>query len=323
MLANKKLIGLAAFLAIIMSAILSYFRGPAPAFGPLTPEAVRSNIQGKEFLIVGGTKGIGAALGRKLVENGAKVTVAGRSKSEETPSGANFIKYDASLVTNSRDLVVNQLKGKKFDTVVFTVGIITRPELTRTAEGIEEDLAVSYLSRFVIGNEMVKVGALDGRKRVFVMGFPGDDLKPVDIDDLNFEQIPYKQWGAHMNTVVMNEALVYSMAKRHPDVHVYGLNPGLIQTGIRDNFHGGPSSYAGKVVEALIGLTMPTVDQYADRVLLPLMASPDIQSKSGICYSKTGAELKPANWAGTAFNQEKAWEKSLALVNKVIHDVVY
>ena len=38
---------------------------------------------------------------------------------------------------------------------------------------------------------------------------------------------------AHLNTVVFNEALVYSFAKEAPEVVVLGVGPGLIATDIR------------------------------------------------------------------------------------------
>jgi len=302
---------------------MSWFQSPSLAVSPLTAEALRSEVEGKAFLIVGGTKGIGAALARLLVNNGAQVTVSGRTKSDETPNEAEFIKCDVSTVANCRGLVQVQLKGRKFDTVVFTVGIISRSTLTRTADDIEEDLAVSYLSRFIITNELIKVDALEGRKRVYIYGYPGQNIKPHEIEDLNFERVPYKQWTAHMNTVVLNEALVYSLAQKYPDLRVYGLNPGLIQTGIRDNFHGGETSMMGRVTETLISWFNPTTDQYAANVLLPLVASPELQTKTGICFTKHGSEITGPAWGRDAENNQTAWKQSQALLAKVAKDAVY
>jgi len=303
--------------AATMTSFLSSFFGGKTAVAPLSQTALTSQIEGKSFLVVGGTKGIGAAVSRALLERGAQVTIAGRSKCEETPDKAQFIQADVGTVKAARALVREDLKGRKFDTVIFTVGIITRSKLTRTSDGIEEDLAVSYLSRFVIANELILADTLEGRKRMYIWGYPGQNIEPTDITDINFERTPYAQWGGHMNTVLFNEALVYELAHRHSDLHVFGLNPGLIRTGIRDNVHGGESSIKGKIVETLIGLTMQSVDQYVATTVLPLLASPELEKKTAVCFSKKGEELPIAPWLQDASNREKVWEASQALVSKV------
>ncbi|HYE71970.1 MAG TPA: SDR family NAD(P)-dependent oxidoreductase, partial [Blastocatellia bacterium] len=294
---NRRLAIIIALIATIMAFLRNWFREPVLAFDRMTAEDYKREAAGKWFLIVGGTKGIGAGLARALVVNGAKVVVAGRSKNEETPENAEFIQYDASSLKNGIEFA-NSLKGRKFDTVVFAVGIITRSTLTRTAEGIEEDLAVSYLSRFVIANELIRNGNLEGRKRLYIFGYPGEDTKPIDIDDLNFDKSPsqYSQMPAHLNTVVLNEALSYELARRHPDLRVYGLNPGLIKTAIRDNVHGGDSSFLGRSIETLIGLFNPNVEQYVERSLLALVLAPNLQEKSGISFSRKGEVLDRSKW---------------------------
>jgi NAD(P)-dependent dehydrogenase (short-subunit alcohol dehydrogenase family) len=308
-----------ALLAIIMASFLFGRRDPSLVTIEALPEAdLVKQLKDKQFLIVGGTKGIGAALAKSLTDRGALVTVAGRSKSEETPEKAEFIKADVSSMKNAQELVQSQLKGRKFDTVVMTVGIITRSTLTRTPEGIEEDLAVSYLSRFVVLNELIKAKAIEGRKRVFIMGYPGEDITPTSVEDMNFETTPYKQFPAHFNTVSFNEALVHELARRNTDLHVFGLNPGLIRTGIRDNVHGGESSILGRVLETLIGWTNMNTDKYAERTLIPIMASPVLDTKTGTSFSKKGVEIAPAKWVATPGNPEKAWEASQALLNKVV-----
>ena len=288
----------------------------------LVEQDLVQHVKGKRFLIVGGTKGIGAALGTSLVKRGAHVVVSGRSKSEETPEGAEFIQNDVSSLANAQSLVRKDLHGQTFDTVVMTVGIITRSKLTRTAEGIEEDLAVSYMSRFVILNELIKARAIDGRKRVFIMGYPGQNMEPTNINDINFDTTPYKQLAAHMNTVLFNEALVYELAQKHTDLHVFGLNPGLIRTKIRDNVHGGDSSWMGMVVEKLIDWLNPSTTTYAEHGLINLMASPLLDSITAKSFSRDLVELPPGPWVADRINREKAWKATQELILKQVPDSI-
>lgn len=78
-------------------------------------------------------------------------------------------------------------------------------------------------------------GAIKGR--VFVMGFPGEELEVKNWNTQDPEK--YGVMEQHMNTVVANEALVVGYRARFPAVEIYGLNPGMVQTGIRSNVYTG------------------------------------------------------------------------------------
>ena len=308
------------FLIILVGGLVYYKQSQVkpPAVAILSEAELKQNLQGKEILVVGGTKGIGYAVVEGLAKRGSKVTFTGRTAPKHVPNGARFVKNDVSSAKAARDLVQKDLKGLTFDTVVLCVGIISRPNLTRTSEGIEEDLAVSYLSRFVISNELIKANALVGRKRVYIMGFPGEAVEPTDIEDINFERTEYKQWPAHMNTVILNEALVHELARRHPDLHVFGLNPGIIQTEIRDNFHGGKQSVLGNVLETIIGLAFKSAEQYVERYLIHLISSPELSKKSAICFNHGAALVGIGPWMSDSTNRLKAWESSNHIVSKVL-----
>ncbi len=51
-------------------------------------------FKGKKVLVTGGSRGIGAAVAQRLIDGGAKVVVTARSRHEQTPKGATFIKGD-------------------------------------------------------------------------------------------------------------------------------------------------------------------------------------------------------------------------------------
>jgi len=285
----------------------------------LSDEEITANVSGKDFLITGGTKGLGAGAAKGLAKHGAKVVVVGRTTPKELLEipGISFIQADLGTVRGTIELA-RQLKGRTFDTAVLSTGIITRSTLTRTSEGLEEDLAISYLSRFVLINEMIKANMLVGRKRIYVFGYPGNNLKPTSVEDMNFESVKYTQIPAHMNTVVFNESLVHETARRFPEYHVYGLNPGWIQTGIRDNFHGGEGTILGKTAEAVIGFFNWSVDDYVENSLIHLLASETLANKNGVSFSQKGFDLEPRGWAKDETNRKAVWENSAKLVEKTL-----
>ncbi len=241
-------------------------------------------LTGLNVAVIGGTGGIGRALSHQLAASGAKVLVVGQTFRDQQVPRISFMKADLSLMRDA-ERIGRELPAGNIDIVVFTTGIMAGPKREVTGEGIERDLAVSYLSRLVILNEIApRLGKdrvrADLRPRAFVMGFPGTDQK-ANVDDLNSER-SYKRFAAHSNTVAGNEVLVLDAARRFPDVDVFGLNPGFVKTNIRANLLGSRMLFA--VVERLTSFMMVEPDIYAER-LVPLLVSPDLNGRSGAMFN--------------------------------------
>ena len=128
------------------------------------------------------------------------------------------------------------------------------------------------------------------KPRVFVMGYPGTGQAGM-LDNLNGET-SYSAMPVHMNTVAGNEMLVLDTAKRCPNVNVFGLNPGLLETEIRNNFLG-EGTLRSRFVEWMIGLVNPSVETYAER-LTPLLVSPDLEAHSGAMFDQKGNAILPS-----------------------------
>lgn len=257
---------------------------------PLQPDAVR----GSQVAIVGGTGGIGRALARQLASHGAQVIVVGQTFRDAEVPNISFIRADLSLMSEARR-VARLLPAETLDLVIFTTGIFAAPQRQATAEGLERDMAVSYLSRLVILQEIApRLGAQrsagQAKPRVFVMGYPGSGQAGT-LGDLNAERA-YRAMAVHMNTVAGNEMLVLDSARRHQHFHVYGLNPGLIKTDIRGNFLGG-NKFVFALLEGLIGLMTPTADDYARRIL-PLLCAPELETRSGALFNSKAQAVLPS-----------------------------
>jgi NAD(P)-dependent dehydrogenase (short-subunit alcohol dehydrogenase family) len=244
--------------------------------------------------IVGGTGGLGRALARFMASRGASVTVVGQTFRDADVRGLEFVKADLSRMREA-ERVAKELPAGELDLLVFTTGIFAAPKREETVEGIERDMAVSYLSRLVLLRELApRLGtvrrAATTKPRVFVMGYPGTGQAGT-LGDLNAEK-SYSAMTVHMNTVAGNEMLVLDAAKRYPNVNVYGLNPGLIKTNIRDNFLG-KGSLKSRLAEWLIGLLTPTPEDYARR-LTPLLVSPDLEPHTGALFDQKGFAIQPS-----------------------------
>jgi hypothetical protein len=203
------------------------------------------------------------------------------------------MKADLGLMTEARR-VGDALPAERLDIVVFTTGTMAGPKREVTSEGLERDLAISYLSRFVILNRIAPRlgrGRPDAvvRPRVFVMGFPGSGQKAV-VDDLNSET-KYGRIKAHSNTVAGNEVLVLDAAKRFRHVDFFGLNPGFVKTDIRGNLFGSRKLLA--VIEWLTSFMTIEPETYAER-LAPLLVSPSLNNRSGTMFNNLAEAILPS-----------------------------
>ncbi|BBO04018.1 MULTISPECIES: SDR family NAD(P)-dependent oxidoreductase [Bradyrhizobium] len=248
------------------------------------PSLESLRLDGLNVAVIGGTGGIGRAFSHQLAARGANVLVVGQTFRDQDMPRITFMKADLSSMRDARR-IGSALPAGKMDIVVFTTGIMAGPKREVTGEGIERDLAVSYLSRRVILNEIApRLGKdrarADLRPRMFVMGFPGTEQR-ANVDDLNSER-SYKRFAAHSNTVAGNEVLVIEAAGRFPDVDVFGLNPGFVKTNIRANLLGSRALFA--VVEWLTSFMMVEPNAYAER-LVPLLVSRDLNGRSGAMFN--------------------------------------
>jgi NAD(P)-dependent dehydrogenase (short-subunit alcohol dehydrogenase family) len=252
------------------------------------------DLKGMKVAIVGGTGGIGRAFSRFMASRGASVVVVGQTFRDSDVQGIEFIKADLSLMREAQR-VAALLPAENLDLLVFTSGIMAGPKREETAEGIERDMAVSYLSRLVIVREIgPRLGmnrpAAPIKPRVFIMGFPGTG-QAGKLDDLNAEK-SNSRWAVHMNTVAGNEMLVLDTAKRYSNASFFGLNPGLIKTDIRSNFLGA-NTLRYRFIEWMIGLMSPSAETYAER-LTPLLVSPDLEGHSGAMFDRKGFAILPS-----------------------------
>jgi NAD(P)-dependent dehydrogenase (short-subunit alcohol dehydrogenase family) len=280
--------------------------------------AAKLDLNGRGAAVVGGTGGIGRAIARRMATVGARVLVVGQTFRDQAASGLSFVNADLSLMAEARR--VGRALSADLDVVVLTTGIMAGPTREETSEGLERDLAVSYLSRLVIVRELAqRLG--DGRRqsgrrpRVFIMGMPGTDAKPL-VGDLNAEN-GYSPMAVHMNTVAGNEALVLDSARRYPEVDFYGLNPGLIKTNIRSNMLG-QGSWKHRTTEWLVGRLTMSAEQYAEGIV-PLLFAPELDGHSGAMFNQKGIAIHSSR-SLTSDSVRGLTAKAEALIHEALRD---
>lgn len=282
-------------------------------------EDLKAVASRRVVLVVGGTKGLGRAIGERLAQLGANVTVVGRTFEPISGSTVKFEKADLGLMSVCDSLFTEHAVlaplVKKADDIIFTVGIITASTRQETAEGLEADLAISALSRLVLLDRLAQLHQAGKTKsviRTWVMGYPGQKMEPRDLDDLNAVR-EYKQWPQHMVTVIINEALVHAHAARF---RTFGLNPGLVATGIRDNLHN--RNFVGRMLEGAISLFGTSAEQYGG-LTARLVLAPEVENGglTGMSFDSKAKPLKPNPWF-TPANLSALLAKCDELVSSVL-----
>ena len=252
------------------------------------------DLTSKTMAVIGGTNGIGRALAQQALARGAEVTVVGRTLRDTISPRLTFVEADLSSMREAAR-VGAQLPAEDYDVVAFTTGIIAAKKREETREGIERDLAVSYLNRLAILQQVShRLGTARPssapRARVFVMGSPGNGMLG-DADDLNGLH-NYSAMKVHGNTIAGNEILALGANGRFPGPAFFGLRAGMVRTGIRSNFLG-EGSLTHRVFETVVGILGQSADSYAKR-MVPILFAADLEGKSSVLFSEKAQPILPS-----------------------------
>jgi NAD(P)-dependent dehydrogenase (short-subunit alcohol dehydrogenase family) len=71
---------------------------------------IPDEFAGRRALVTGGSKGIGAAVARRLLEGGATVVTSARTPADDIPNGSEFIRGDVSSEAGAQELVLQAVR---------------------------------------------------------------------------------------------------------------------------------------------------------------------------------------------------------------------
>ncbi|MGA7399748.1 MAG: SDR family NAD(P)-dependent oxidoreductase [Candidatus Sulfotelmatobacter sp.] len=201
------------------------------------------NLKGKRILVTGVSAGLGVETARSLAAHGAQVVGAARDLNK-AKAATEQLRDDAGANGGSFELVELDLanlksvracadrflaKGEPFDVVIANAGVMATP-FGHTADGFETQFGTNHLGHFVLVNRIAFLIRNGGR--VINLSSAGHRYANVDLDDPNFERMPYDPLVAYGRSKTANILFAVAFDKRHRDrgVRAAAVHPGGIQT---------------------------------------------------------------------------------------------
>jgi NAD(P)-dependent dehydrogenase (short-subunit alcohol dehydrogenase family) len=201
------------------------------------------NLGSKRILVTGVSAGIGVETARSLAAHGAQVVGAARdlAKAEAATTevrraaaanGGSFelVELDLANLKSVRACTDKLLaKNEPFDVVIANAGIMGTP-FSLTMDGFESQFGTNHLGHFVFVNRIVPLIPKGGR--LINLSSAGHRYSNVDLDDPNFERMPYDPFVAYGRSKTANILFVVAFDQRHRNrgVRAAAVHPGVIQT---------------------------------------------------------------------------------------------
>jgi NAD(P)-dependent dehydrogenase (short-subunit alcohol dehydrogenase family) len=201
-------------------------------------------MKGRVCVVTGATAGIGRATAEELARRGATVVVLGR-----TPEQAEQARAEISGATanESVDAVAADLGSQQqvrraaaeivarhpeVHVLINNAGVFP-PARVATEDGVEQALAVNYLSHFLLTQALLGALAAGAPSRVINVASKVQGAK-LDFDDLMFERRKYSTMRAVSASKLAQIYFTKELAERLDgrDITANALHPGLSKTAI-------------------------------------------------------------------------------------------
>ncbi len=210
--------------------------GPKPRIGKGV------DLTGRTYVVTGGNTGIGFETCRGLLRRGATVIVMCRSlergqKALDQMGGggrANLVLCDLCSLKSVRE-AADSVKGP-VHVLILNAGVMMG-EKKETEDGIETTMAANHLGHFLLTNLLLEKMSNQDPRVVILSSSTHFMAKRMHHDDLNCNARPYSLFGAYSQSKLANLLFAKELSRRLPELKVYCVHPGLVQTEVARNMH--------------------------------------------------------------------------------------
>ncbi|RSL39979.1 hypothetical protein CEP53_013670 [Fusarium sp. AF-6] len=299
-------------------------------------------LEGKVFVVTGGTSGIGYQIARAIHATGADLYITGRDsqKGESVaaelaedgrPGRVSFVKTELDSLESVRNGAAEILEhsGGKVNVLINNAGIMMCP-YGKTKDGFESQFGVNHLGHFQLffklKSALLSSATPEYASRVINLTSSGHRLGPLGTNDYNItkDYTPFKGYGASKtaNIYFSNEI---ECRYGSQNLHAYSTHPGMTNTNIGQYL----DPETAKAFSTFPGAKQITKEA-AQGAAVPVLAalSQELEGKGGLyledCKQSGQAEgANPiehpygyASWVEDEDSQRKLWIDSVALIGE-------
>ena len=205
---------------------------------------------GRTALITGGNSGIGLETARALARHGARVILAGRSKTKldraadavrATAPGArtDTLLLDLSDLSSVREAAIRIAETETVDLLFNNAGVMNLPERRTTQDGLEMTVGTNHLGHFAFDAQVWPAVRRSSAPRVVTVSAIAARWPTGRLDDLMSER-SYRPMGAYAKSKRANVVYTLELARRTANGPVEALvvHPGSAMTGLQQHGNG-------------------------------------------------------------------------------------
>jgi hypothetical protein len=229
---------------------------------------------GKTILITGANSGIGYEAAKALVDKGAHVVLACRSRSKAEDAVAQIEAGEPSGSTEILEMDLADLDSVKqaadtflasherLDALVNNAGLMATPKQL-TVQGVEMQFGVNHLGHFALTGHLLDVLAASGTDdepaRVVSVSSQAHRPGKIDFDNLDASK-SYNPWRAYAQSKLANLLFMCELDDRCDDADLHITSAAAHPGGSETNLGNEP---AGDVVSRVLKLAQPFVNKFA------------------------------------------------------------
>jgi len=214
---------------------------PFDTYTKSTEIVASMNLEGRTYLITGGSSGLGKESARCLASRGAEVVLTGSSSERgvaavtqlQAATGSKSIRFEQIRFESLRDVdrgtksLLAQLP--RLDGIIGSAGIMG-PQFGLTEDGLELQFGINHIAHHHLITSLVPLLRKGQGARVVMMTSGAHRLAGVDFDDPNYQRRPYCRWDAYAQSksanVMFAVGLDHKMALE--GIRAFVVSPGIV-----------------------------------------------------------------------------------------------
>lgn len=287
-------------------------------------------LSGKRAVVTGATSGIGFETAAALAAGGAEVTFVcrnpekgraalGRLRGRASPELLRFEVCDQADPDFVRALAKRLLDaGGPLNILVNNAGLMAPPDRRATAEGVELQFQVNYLSHFALTGLLLPRLNLASGARVVNLASTAVRFGAIDFDDLQSEKYDAFQAYGRSKTAMLMFALALERRARANGwrLSAFAAHPGWAQTALME-----PEAAGASFAKNMIAFATPMMAQSAAQGALPVLYAATAPGAKPGYYGPDGlgemrghpAAARIAGFAQDQAAQDRLWRASVEL----------